>query len=90
VTAARLTGRHPHHAAGSPGNECVACHMPKIAQEIGGVMVRSHTFRFIPPSETEKLNVPNACTTCYADKPNAWAAEALKKWPELSPWRVAG
>ena len=29
--------------------------MPKIAQEIGDVKVRSHTFRFIPPSATETL-----------------------------------
>jgi hypothetical protein len=63
--------------------------MPKIAQEIGDVMVRSHTFRFIPPSETETLKVPNACTACHADKSNAWAAETLKTWPEFSPWRVA-
>jgi hypothetical protein len=46
--------------------------MPKVAQEIGDVMVRSHTFRFIPPSETETLKVPNACIACHADKSNAW------------------
>jgi hypothetical protein len=43
--------------------------MPKVAQEIGDVMVRSHTF--IPPSETETLKVPNACIACHADKSNA-------------------
>jgi len=80
--------QHTHHKAGSPGNECVGCHMPKIAQEIGDVMVRSHTFRFIPPSETETLKVPNACTACHADKSNAWATATLKTWPEFSPWRV--
>ena len=80
--------QHTHHKAGSPGNECVGCHMPKIAQEIGDVMVRSHTFRFIPPSETETLKVPNACTTCHADKSNAWASDTLKTWTEFSPWRV--
>lgn len=62
--------------------------MPKIAQEIGDVMVRSHTFKFIPPSATETLKVPNACTACHTDKSNAWAIEALKTWPEFSPWRV--
>jgi predicted CXXCH cytochrome family protein len=80
--------QHTHHKPGSPGNECVGCHMPKIAQEIGDVMIRSHTFRFIPPSETETLKVPNACTACHADKSNAWATETLKTWPEFSPWRV--
>jgi len=80
--------QHTHHKAGSPGNECVGCHMPKIAQTLGDVMVRSHTFRFIPPSETESLKVPNPCTTCHTDKSNAWATETLRTWPEFSPWRV--
>ena len=63
--------------------------MPKIETEIGDVMVRSHTFKFIPPSATETLKVPNACIACHTDKSNSWAAEALKGWPEFSPWRVA-
>ena len=28
-------------------------------------------------------------TTSHTDTSNAWAIEALKTWPELSPWRVA-
>ncbi len=28
---------HTHHAAGSAGNECVNCHMPKIEQEMGDI-----------------------------------------------------
>ena len=84
----RTIEQHTHHRAGSAGNECVACHMPKIAQEIGDVMVRSHTFRFIPPSASESLKVPNACVACHADRSNAWASETLSSWPEFSPWRV--
>src|SRR5262249_26786390 len=41
---------HTHHRADSAGSECVACHMPKIASILGDVMVRSHTFKFIPPA----------------------------------------
>jgi predicted CXXCH cytochrome family protein len=85
---AKTIEQHTHHQAGSPGNECVGCHMPKIEQTLGDVMVRSHTFRFIPPSATEKLKVPNSCTACHIDKSNAWAVETLKTWPELSPWRL--
>ncbi|MEQ1947278.1 MAG: cytochrome c3 family protein [Bryobacteraceae bacterium] len=80
---------HTHHAAGSTGSECVGCHMPKIAQQIGDVNVRSHTFRFIPPAETEELKVPNGCTSCHVDRSNQWAKDELKKWPNVSPWRVA-
>ena len=45
---------HTHHKAGSAGNECVSCHMPKIEQTIADVNVRSHTFRFITPAATER------------------------------------
>jgi predicted CXXCH cytochrome family protein len=81
--------QHTHHRAGSTGSECVGCHMPKIEQTIADVNVRSHTFRFIPPSATERLKVPNSCTSCHTDKSDAWAGAELKKWPEFSPWRVA-
>jgi hypothetical protein len=38
--------QHTHHALGSTGSACVACHMPVIAETLGDVKVRSHTFRF--------------------------------------------
>jgi hypothetical protein len=41
---------HTHHRAGSPGSQCVECHMPKIEQTIANVNVRSHSFKFITPS----------------------------------------
>jgi predicted CXXCH cytochrome family protein len=81
--------RHTHHAAGSAGSACIACHMPKIAQTIGDVMVHSHTFRFLSPSLTESAQVPNPCTTCHKDKSNVWAKAALRSWTDASPWRVA-
>jgi predicted CXXCH cytochrome family protein len=80
---------HTHHKASSAGNDCVGCHMPKIAQQIGDVNVRSHTFKFIPPSETETLKVPNSCNSCHTDQSTDWAKEELRKWPNVSPWRVA-
>ncbi len=80
---------HTHHKADSAGNECIACHMPKIEQTIADVNVRSHTFEFITPATTAALKVPNACATCHADKPASWAGETLKTWTNFSPWRVA-
>ena len=82
--------QHTHHLAASTGNECVNCHMPKIEQTIANVNVRSHTFKFIPPSMTDQFKISNPCTTCHTDKTTKWAAEELKKWPEVSHWRVAG
>ena len=78
---------HTHHRAGSAGSQCVACHMPQVEQTIADVNVRAHTFRFITPGETERLKVPNACTSCHKDKTNAWATEAMRGWG-LSPWRI--
>jgi predicted CXXCH cytochrome family protein len=80
---------HTHHKSGSPGGECIACHMPKIEQTLGDVNVRSHTFKFIPPDVTETLKIPNSCTSCHTDKTVKWAKDALRSWPEFSPWRVA-
>jgi hypothetical protein len=63
--------------------------MPLIARTVGNVSVRSHTFRFISPVTTERLKVPNPCTSCHTDRSTDWAIAELKKWPNVSPWRVA-
>ncbi len=80
---------HTHHKAGSAGADCIACHMPKIAQTIGDVNVRSHTFRFVGPALTDSSGVPNACNACHADKSSNWTMDALKSWADQSPWRLA-
>ena len=80
---------HTHHKADSTGSQCVNCHMPKIEQTIADVNVASHTFRFITPSQTESLKIPNPCTVCHKDKDVAWAKAAIKSWPDRSPWRMA-
>jgi predicted CXXCH cytochrome family protein len=79
---------HTHHASTSAGSQCMACHEPKIARQIANVYVRSHTFKFITPAETEQYKIPNACVSCHTDKTNAWATAELLKWPNISPWRV--
>jgi predicted CXXCH cytochrome family protein len=79
---------HTHHARGSAGSECVACHMPKIEQTIADVNVRSHTFRFITPGMTDELKIPNPCTGCHTDRTTEWVRTALKGWSGTSPWRV--
>ena len=86
---APTTEAHTHHKAGSAGNECIGCHMPKIEQTIADINVRAHTFKFIPPSTTDALKVPNPCMVCHADKTTKWATDVLKSWNNLSPWRVA-
>ena len=82
-------GDHTRHKADSEGSKCVACHMPPIQRTIGDVMVRSHTFRFISPARTATEKMPNACILCHTDETNEWAIEELRRWPDVSPWRVA-
>lgn len=79
---------HTHHKKGSAGSSCIACHMPRIETTIADVKVRAHTFAFITPAMTDKYKIPNPCTTCHADKTTAWAEDALRHWPERSPWRM--
>jgi predicted CXXCH cytochrome family protein len=80
---------HTHHKEGSPGSECVACHMPAIESEgVPGASVHVHTFRFVSPAMTEKYNIPNPCTSCHKEKSTGWALEAMKGWA-ASPWQVA-
>jgi predicted CXXCH cytochrome family protein len=80
---------HTHHASGSAGSECVACHMPKIEQTIADVNVRAHTFRFITPAQSEAMQILNACNLCHTDRTSTWATQALKGWNDRSPWRMA-
>jgi hypothetical protein len=63
--------------------------MPKIAQTIADVNVRSHTFRFISPEKAGDLHIPNACNVCHTDKTPEWATTAMKSWDDRSPWRLA-
>lgn len=81
--------QHTHHQVSSAGSECVACHMPEIEQTLADVNVRSHTFKFIPPAATRAMKIPNSCNTCHKDQTVQWAEDALRTWPEVSPWRVA-
>jgi hypothetical protein len=62
--------------------------MPAIEQTIAGINVRSHTFRFVSPAQTEALKIPNACNVCHTDKTTE-AAAALNTWNDRSPWRMS-
>jgi predicted CXXCH cytochrome family protein len=79
---------HTHHKASSAGSECIECHMPKIAATVADINVRSHTFRFITPAQSEMYKIPNACVLCHKDKNNAWAGQQLAGWRNVSVWRM--
>jgi predicted CXXCH cytochrome family protein len=73
------TPTHHHHAPASVGAACVECHMPaRTYMEID--VRRDHSLRVPRPDLTVTTAAPNACTRCHANRPAAWAAEAVKGW----------
>ena len=62
--------------------------MPRIEQTIANVNVRSHTFNVIGPHMTDEFKMPNSCTACHTDKSTDWIRQAMRSWPNVSPWRV--
>jgi len=72
---------HHHHEPGSPGADCVECHMPSSTYMVVDAR-RDHSMRIPRPDLSVTLGVPNACNTCH-NKPNenaVWAAEIVRKW----------
>jgi tetratricopeptide (TPR) repeat protein len=73
------TGSHHHHAPGTAGAACTACHMPQ--QRYMVVDERAdHSLRVPRPDLSLKLGSPNACNACHQDKPVQWAADATRQW----------
>jgi predicted CXXCH cytochrome family protein len=75
------TPAHHHHTAGTPGAECVNCHMPTRTYMVIDER-RDHSFRVPRPDISAAIGTTNACNDCHT-KPNEtfeWAAEAIKKW----------
>jgi tetratricopeptide (TPR) repeat protein len=73
------TPAHHRHAPGTPGGQCVNCHMP--AHTYMGVDARrDHSFKVPRPDISMLTGSPNACTGCHAGKTDAWADAALQAW----------
>ena len=71
--------KHTRHAANSPGNNCMDCHMPHTSYGLLKAM-RSH--RVESPSVESELRTgrPNACNLCHLDRTLAWTAQHLTEW----------
>lgn len=73
------TPEHHHHKPGSPGAQCVNCHMPETTYMVIDPR-RDHSFRIPRPDLNEKTASPDACTTCHKDKKPEWASKAIEGW----------
>jgi predicted CXXCH cytochrome family protein len=70
---------HSHHAEGSTGNSCIACHMPTTTYM---QLSPRHDHGWLKPDPlmTQELGIPNACSRCHADKPITWAMAKTDEW----------
>jgi tetratricopeptide (TPR) repeat protein len=75
------TVAHHHHKAGTPGAQCIECHMPSRLYMVIDAR-RDHSFRVPRPDLTVSLGTPNACNNCHtaANETPQWAADAVVKW----------
>jgi Flp pilus assembly protein TadD len=77
--------KHHFHRAGTPGAQCVECHMPAKNYMVIDAR-RDHGIRVPRPDLSPALGSPNACTQCHADRKPEWAAAAMDTWYGRS-WR---
>jgi predicted CXXCH cytochrome family protein len=70
---------HHHHAQGSEGARCVACHMPERTYMVVDPR-HDHSLRIPRPDLSQRLGTPNACNACHADRDPAWAEAAVARW----------
>ena len=76
--------QHSHHARGTAGAACVACHMPTTTYMVIDPR-HDHSLRVPRPDLSMKYGVPNACTTCHTKQSTQWAVGALKEWNDHLP-----
>jgi len=73
------TAEHHRHTVGTPGAQCVSCHMPAVTY-MGVDQRRDHTFSIPRPDVAAQIAAPDTCTSCHMDRPQSWAAEHINAW----------
>ncbi|MNM90761.1 TPR repeat-containing protein YrrB [compost metagenome] len=70
---------HHHHPVGTPGSQCVNCHMPSKTYMVVDPR-RDHSLRIPRPDLASKDSSPDACTACHQGQTPQWAAQAIEGW----------
>ena len=78
------TPAHHRHEPGSPGAQCVSCHMPDRTYMVVDPR-RDHGFRVPRPDLSAALGTPNPCTGCHDGRDDVWAAAAVAGWSDVPP-----
>lgn len=77
---AELGSGHSHHAAGSPGDDCSNCHMPRTTYALFKA-IRSHRIT-VPHVDREPGAALNACNACHQNRSLDWTERELAAWAE--------
>lgn len=72
------TTEHHFHKPETPGAQCVSCHMPARTYMVVDPR-RDHRLAIPRPDLSDSLATPNPCTGCHTDRPNSWAADAVRQ-----------
>ncbi|CAN5840199.1 hypothetical protein BH11MYX3_BH11MYX3_43120 [soil metagenome] len=72
--------QHSHHAVGSAGTSCIACHMPKKNMGLDYALVRYH--RIGSPTDARRVqnDRPLECALCHADKSVDALVSTMESW----------
>jgi predicted CXXCH cytochrome family protein len=78
--SAEAIARHTHHAAGSAGTSCVACHMAKKNMGLDYGLIRYH--RIGSPTDPRRVEAdrPVECALCHADKSVEGLVSTMERW----------
>jgi len=77
VSCHAMPENHSRHRPGSPGDVCIACHMPKTSYALR-TAIRSH--RIDVPGARDGSDRPSACNLCHLDRSAGWQDRTLAKW----------
>ena len=70
---------HHHHDRGSPGAECVECHMPaRTYMKVDPR--RDHSLRVPRPDLAVTLGVPDPCLSCHEQRDSRWSSAQVVEW----------
>jgi hypothetical protein len=80
MASAKAIEHHTHHADGSAGTACIACHMAKKNMGLDYGLVRYH--RIGSPTETRRVigDRPLECALCHADKSVEQLVTTMENW----------
>lgn len=80
MASAKAIEIHTHHAEGSAGTSCIACHMAKKNMGLDYELVRYH--RIGSPTEPKRVTAdrPLECALCHADKSVEELVSTMEDW----------